>query len=531
MAQHPKLEENDFAVLRKIFAHLYPYGQSGSPVDFSSRDTSFTIVKSGRLSFVFTAENGGEKVFLKIAKPGFVTDNIPASVVATEELRINSSVPTIQTYAGAGGTLSQVVPKELEGVDQEILKLFAGQRVTLTRGVEIDAIPEDLKSMGAAMPTLMRELGRMGAKITRGLKSLIGNDEFTAAGTADPFGFRALRQMFVDDFRISQEDTHLSSSEVKVKVQAKIDSMISNLDPKDPAAAGFAQGLARGDLIEILDMFNAIEARVSVSLDSYPAPNVVIHNEVKPANVGAQLVTSNNTWVVTQFYDFDQVALGTLVNGDRTPAEKDLGRSISFLSFDPKTGEFFPDNAKQLIAGFLERQPVKLTDAQIERLEDYIKLGVLTSYPVRSSYLAEELQGRPTDIKLGRLDPSIHLVQLKQFDDWLGKNDFKAIVRELERDEKIERHQRITKIEDEFLATNAYEVLGSIEGAVQVFSYAIDAAHSLAEGNSWAQSMFDTSVKTLMDKIPSEQKRSVGNVVKNTFDDIKSVATPDRPYT
>jgi len=39
-------------LLRLIFAHAYPFGVSGSVVDFSSPDTKIQAINSGRLSFV-----------------------------------------------------------------------------------------------------------------------------------------------------------------------------------------------------------------------------------------------------------------------------------------------------------------------------------------------------------------------------------------------------------------------------------------------------------------------------------------------
>jgi hypothetical protein len=510
MASHPLLtNDGKFAPVRAIFAALYPRGETNCPIDFTNPNVVITEVKSGRLSFVFTAEQEKEdgtiaKAFLKIVKPGDVQDNIPASAVAIKELHENTSVPTIPPFYGVNKQLTHELPDAIAGVDPEAMKLVKGQRVILTEGRIIDTIKEDLKKeYGDSMPALMREVGRIGAKTTRGLMPLIKDPEsaFLREVTSDPFGFRVLRTLFMKTFDLSKEQTHLTKKDKNLckEVQTHIDGMIPNLDRNDNAAEGFAVGLARGDLIEILDRFNAIERRIKKSLKADPAPNVPIHNEVKPANIGALHDPQTNSWRVTQFFDFDQIACGTAKNHDPTPAEKDLGRSISFLSFDPNTGEFLPKNAEQLIAGFLEYQPKRLTDKQIERLKGYIMLGVLTSYPVRASYLADELKGERTQIELTRLNPSIHLNQLKEFDTWLEKNDFHAMVHRLENLPSMAKHRQLIQAEDLFLRNNRAALIKAEEQLVrqnppetaapqllQTLSYAMDAAHEIAEGTPGA---------------------------------------------
>ena len=110
-------------LLRQIFAHAYPFENSDSGVDFSSPDTKIQAINSGRLSFVFLAEQNGIKAFLKIVKPGFVRDNIAFSVLCTEECRLHSSIPTFQTYRGKNGELYQTVPEYLEGLSLSLIHI------------------------------------------------------------------------------------------------------------------------------------------------------------------------------------------------------------------------------------------------------------------------------------------------------------------------------------------------------------------------------------------------------------------------
>ena len=127
-----------------------------------------------------------------------------------------------------------------------------------------------------------------------------------------------------------------------------------------PEAQSFRKGLQRGDLEVILDCFNQLEKNIHESLIDNPAPNVPVLNEVKPANVGAVYDAAANRWEITQSFDFDNMGFGTSENGDQTLLEKDLGRTLSFFAFDPESGEFYADNAKATIKGYLERLPEKM---------------------------------------------------------------------------------------------------------------------------------------------------------------------------
>ena len=154
---------------------------------------------------------------------------------------------------------------------------------------------------------------------------------------------------------------------------------------------------------------------------------------------------AGNRWEITQSFDFDNMGFGTPENGDQTPLEKDLGRTLSFFAFDPESGDFYADNAKATIKGYLERLPEKMSDAEIHRLQDYIQLGIVTSYLWRSSYLADELQGKSTDIHLARPDPGVHVTQIRLFDNWLSSNQFADIVESLQSTPQMERHRDIER--------------------------------------------------------------------------------------
>ena len=135
-------------LLREIFASEYPYNVSEAKVNFNSPETHFKALNSGRLSFVFLAEQGDNQVFLKIVKPGFIRDNIPFSVLCTEECRLHSSIPTFKTFRGKNGELYQSVPNSIDG-DSAELSFFAGQTMTLTEAAPQvpGALPKNLNKL------------------------------------------------------------------------------------------------------------------------------------------------------------------------------------------------------------------------------------------------------------------------------------------------------------------------------------------------------------------------------------------------
>ena len=353
-------------LLRQIFAHAYPFGVSGSVVDFSSPDTKIKAINSGRLSFVFLAEQNRTKAFLKIVKPGFVHDNIAFSVLCTEECRLHSSIPTFQTYSGKNAELHQTVPEHLEGLSGE-LSLFSGQNITLTEAAldGIDEIPETLTEIPGGRRgqlALMEKLGGYIVKVSRTC-SVVTDNLPKGLETADPAGFATGRQVACEEFEISDYLTHLHNSSDRKELQYHIQHLLPNLG-NSPEAQSFRKGLQRGDLEVILDCFNQLENNIHESVIDNPAPNVPVLNEVKPANVGAVYDASVNRWEITQSFDFDNMGFGTLENGDQTLLEKDLGRTLSFFAFDPESGEFYADNAKATIKGYLERLPEKMNEAE-----------------------------------------------------------------------------------------------------------------------------------------------------------------------
>ena len=464
--------------MRQIFAAAYPYGNSGTVVDFSSNNTQFHALNSGRLSFVFLAKQNGNQVFLKIVKPGFVRDNIAFSVLCTEECRLHSSIPTFQTYRGANGQLHQTVPENLEGESGD-LSLFSGQTMTLTEAASdgIDEIPEALNEIPGGREgqlALMEKLGGYIVKVSR-ISSVVTENLPKEIDTTDPTGFFSGRKIARDDFGISEELTHLRNPEDRQKIRDQIKSLLPNLG-SSPEANSFREGLQRGDLEVILDCFNLLEKNIQASLVSDPAPNVPIHNEVKPANVGAVYGVAENRWKITQSFDFDNMGFGTPENGDQTPLEKDLGRTLSFFAFDPVSGEFYPDNAKATIKGYLERLPEKMNVAEIKRLQDYIQLGVVTSYLWRSSYLSEELLGHPTEIQLARPDPGVHVRQIRSLDDWLKTNPFAEIVEELQNAPQMKHHRDIEQEVALFRKSTEY-FSKRTEGKLREYDTELDTAH------------------------------------------------------
>ena len=430
------------------------------------------------MSFVFLAKQGDKQVFLKIVKPGFIRDNIPFSVLCTEECRLHSSIPTFQTFRGKNGELHQHVPDQLKG-DFAELSFFAGQTITLTEAARdgIDEIPEALNDIPGGRNgqlALMEQLGAYIVKVSRA-SSAVTEDLPKGVVTADPTGFITGRQVAGDDFALSESLTHLRTPEDRKALKHHIQSMLQNLGDS-PEARAFYQGLERGDLEVILDCFNQLEKKIEQSLLSDPAPDVPVHNEVKPANVGAVYDAVANRWKITQSFDFDNMGFGTPENGDQTPLEKDLGRTLSFFAFDPLSGEFYADNAKATIKGYLERLAEKMSEAEILRLQNYIRLGIVTSYLWRSSYLAEELQGQSTGIQLARIDPGIHLSQIREFDSWLNSNSFSEMLEVLQNTALMERHRELEREAQLFRNSPEYYVKRE-EGRLREYDIRLDAAH------------------------------------------------------
>ena len=430
------------------------------------------------MSFVFLAKQGDKQVFLKIVKPGFIRDNIPFSVLCTEECRLHSSIPTFQTFRGKNGELHQQVPDQLKG-DFAELSFFAGQTITLTEAARdgIDEIPEALNDIPGGRKgqlALMEQLGAYIVKVSRA-SSAVTDDLPKGVVTADPTGFITGREVAGDDFSLSENLTQLRTPEDRKALKHHIQSMLQNLGDS-PEARAFYQGLERGDLEVILDCFNQLEKMIEQSLLSDPAPDVPVHNEVKPANVGAVYDAVANRWKITQSFDFDNMGFGTPENGDQTPLEKDLGRTLSFFAFDPLSGEFYADNAKATIKGYLERLAEKMSEAEILRLQNYIRLGIVTSYLWRSSYLAEELQGKSTGIQLARIDPGIHLSQIREFDTWLNSNSFIEMLEVLQNTALMERHRELESEAQLFRNSPDYYVKRE-EGRLREYDIRLDAAH------------------------------------------------------
>ena len=418
------------------------------------------------------------QAFLKIVKPGFIRNNIPFSVLCTEECRRNSSIPTFRTFRGRNGELHQLISENLQR-DYTELSFFAGQTITLTEAARdgIDEIPEALNAIPGGRRgqlALMEKLGSYIVKVSRA-SSAVTDDLPEGLVTRDPTGFIIGREVVKDDFALSEGLTYLRNSDDLRNLRYRIQSLLPNLG-SSPEARSFHKGLERGDLEFILHCFNQLEDKIQKSLLIDPAPNVPIHNEVKPANVGAIYDVRAKCWEITQSFDFDNIGFGTQENGDQTPLEKDLGRTLSFFAFDPISGEFYSDNAKATIKGYLERLAEKMSEAEILRLQNYIRLGIVTSYLWRSSYLAEELQGQRTKIQLARIDPSIHVTQISKLDSWLASNSFSVMLEGLQNTEQMELHRELEKEARQFRNSSDYTVKRE-EGQLIDYDIRLDAAH------------------------------------------------------
>lgn len=473
------MEQNNFDLLRQIFASCYALKDVDVSIDFLSPETTIKPIDSGRLSFAFIAQQNEHQVFLKIIKPGFVRSNIPFSVLCTEACRLHSTIPTFKTYRGINGQLYQVVPDKISSAPSDVLSLFSGQIMVLTEAAKhgIDCIPESLTEIPGGRHgqiALMQTLGEYIVKVSDAMHAVVQNLP-ADIDTADPAGFIIGRRVAQNVFSIDKPITYLRTDRDRSDLRVHIEKMLPNLGQSDEAQA-FGRGLEKGHLEIILARFNQLEKRIEKNLAESPAQNVPIHNEVKPANVGAVYNATENRWRITQSFDFDNIAFGNAENGDHTPLEKDLGRTLSFFSFDANTGEFYPDNAKATIQGYLQRLPRKLTKHEIDRLKDYLQLGVVTSYLWRSSYFADELCGKENNIQLTRLDPSIHVLQLKAFDEWLATNDLHKLVAMIQESSTMDQHRTISAKVLRFRNSNQYKIKRD-NGTLKTYYENIDAAH------------------------------------------------------
>jgi hypothetical protein len=466
-------------LLRQIFASCYALKDADVNVDFLSPETTIKPIDSGRLSFAFIAQHNEHQVFLKIIKPGFVRSNIPFSVLCTEACRLHSTIPTFKTYRGINGQLYQVVPDKISTVPSAVLSLFSGQIIIITEAAKhgIDCLPESLTEIPGGRNgqiALMQTLGEYIVQVSDAMHTVVQNLP-ADIDTADPAGFIIGRRVVQDVFSIDEPITYLRTNRDRHDLRVHIEKMLSNLAQSDEAQA-FGRGLEQGHLEIILARFNQLEQRIEKNLAKSSAQNVPIHNEVKPANVGAVYNAAENRWRITQSFDFDNIAFGNAKNGDHTPLEKDLGRTLSFFSFDANTGEFYPDNARATIQGYLQRLPRKLTKDEIDRLKDYLQLGVITSYLWRSSYFADELCGKENNIQLARLDPGIHVLQLKAFDEWLATNDLHKLVAMIQESSTMDQHRKISAKALHFRNSRQYNIKRD-NGTLKSYYEDIDAAH------------------------------------------------------
>jgi Ser/Thr protein kinase RdoA (MazF antagonist) len=405
MVRHSKLESNNFALVREILKSRY-----------GNKDINFDVAEisakdGGRLSFIFEVKDGDKHAFVKIVKPGLVQDNIALSTIATETAR-EAGQPCPKTFAGLDGKHYQVVPDNIDGVNSAGLGI-AGKMMTLVQHIYIDEVSEDLgddlklyEALGAYQAQLLNQL----SEITR--ESVEEKDQTVT--TDDPFGIPAIRKLFAADFDINESLTYLRDHEDEELITQHTDNLVDNLNPDDPISRAFSEGVIRGDHITMMLRLNELEKK----LGNFDFPETLIHNEIKPANVGATKDPETGEWKITASFDFDQVGFG--------PAVKDLGRTISFFAFDKNTGEFFPERATATIKGWLKHKD--LNAEEVEVLSSYIELGALTSYPVRASYLAEELQGIRNDAEVDRLDPSIHLQQIEALNAWLADHNIDELL-------------------------------------------------------------------------------------------------------
>ena len=117
-----------------------------------------------------------------------------------------------------------------------------------------------------------------------------------------------------------------------------------------------------------------------------------------------------------------------------------------------------------------------MSEVEILRLQNYIRLGIVTSYLWRSSYLAEELQGKSTGIQLARIDPGIHITQIRKFDSWLKSNSFATMLEDLQSKARMELHHELEREYLQFRYSPEYYEKRE-EGELRQYHILLDAAH------------------------------------------------------
>jgi hypothetical protein len=412
-------------------------------------------VAAGRLSFPFILHaEDGHKFFGKISKLGN-GDNIPLSTFTTEAARFHG-IPCPRTYAKSPGKRYTTMPKRIgnDSVPEEL----QGQTITLSEYVE----PNILETIDThAMHAIGRYIGTLGR-----LAPLLNHIPSGITGATDnPHSMKNCFALLCDTFRITP--SLLESMDLDTYFKELADKLPAN----DPLAQGFAAGIRRGDVQAIMNQVSQNEnALHAIEKD---LPQGLLNNDVKPNNVFAKRDPKTNHVTITAALDFGPTGKGPLV--------QELGRTIALSCFDSKTGELRPDLMLATIQGRTEIRP--LSELEIQALPHYIRQGICQSYALRSSYFSAALHGERDDAQIDRLNPSLHIQELKSVDSWFRSNNLSSAIQALVPLETAARHNAVYLAEKTFQKTNLYKELRDTSSLRHFFDMA-DSAHALIRGEN-----------------------------------------------
>ncbi|MDB2414898.1 aminotransferase class V-fold PLP-dependent enzyme [Rickettsiales bacterium] len=389
MAKNDLLEADNHKLPRAIFNSLY--GDS-LKVDFSDENVKIEAVEGGRLSYPFIITAGDNQFFAKISKAGSGDDNPVLGAILSEKARV-SGIPCPKIYKSDAGSFDAEISQNIDGIEED--SEFLGQKVTFMELVEKKEIPA-----GTKIPNYedLREIGRYNARFAN-----LDQDIDIPQGLSieDPMSIGAIEKLIKDNFSIYDVE--------ESKIEDHIANLANNLNKSDELSAKFASDLKKGDVSFILKKLKQVNENIANFPD---LPQGWINNDIKPNNLFMQYDKEANKVEITSAFDYDLAGRGALI--------KDLGRTISFTCFDGQTGQFDLEKAQAVIEGYCEVR--KLSDEEKAALPEFIKLGLINSYALRSSYFANELNGRSDFAKIDRLDPHIHLEQIGAFEEWSKSN-------------------------------------------------------------------------------------------------------------
>lgn len=442
-------------VLATILNHFYPDLGDFSNIEMKG-DTE------GRLAFsVFVTDAEGKRLFVKISGNN-IGDNVPLSTYITEEARLHG-IPCAETFRGKSGELYYTIPDEIDGTAMPEILQGLVIKVMAFRQNEHE-IPKDTPDPDHQID---KEIGRLVASLQVRLSHL---QVPAGVDTEDPLSLQKVEASLRRTFSLpeSPDEDALLNAEDEAATKLRASQKDSGL------AHQFANGLTNGYLKRAFNVLAEVRdnlARHGVLPQGWP------NNDMKRNNVF--LVQEGDRVRTHTSFDYHLAGRGAVV--------KDLGRTIALSCVDDKTGEFHPDRAMAVIEGFLERR--RLSPSEKKALYDYIRLGFITSFALRSSYFEDTLLNKNSGVEISKLNPSAHLQQLASFEKWVRskiklKDEYpegalSQLVSNIQTDPK---HQEVIDMVDSFMKSPLYDTLRQTENGLRLYFATAEAVHDRVDG-------------------------------------------------